>query len=247
MQNERKCYNCMKILAISPTFNEVKNIKNHIDKIYSLNEELSILIIDDSSPDGTALVVKEQQKIHDNLFLIERPCKQGLGTAYVKGFEWAIQNSFDYIIQIDADMSHDASAIPNMIEKMNDYDFIVGSRYCNGINVVNWPLRRLFLSYFANTYARILTGVKIKDLTSGYNCFKTAIIKDIDYNKITSQGYAFQIELKYLVYRKKYSIIEHPIIFHDRTVGHSKMSKQIIFEAIFKVIYMKLKSILRII
>ena len=236
----------MKVLAISPTYNEAENINKHINKIFSISTDINLLIVDDSSPDGTGLIVKNLQSSNPKLHLIERPSKQGLGTAYIKGFEWALSNSFDYIVQIDADMSHDCNAIPNMIKLFDKYDFIVGSRYSNGINVVNWPLRRLFLSYFANSYARFITGLKIKDLTAGFNCFKIDVIKNIKYKKITSEGYAFQIELKFLAYNNGHSICEFPIIFHDRTVGQSKMSNQIIFEAIFKVINLKLKKIFKI-
>ena len=236
----------MKILAISPTYNESENISKHIENIFSLDIKIDLLVIDDSSPDGTSEIVKEKRIQNKGLYLLERSSKQGLGTAYIAGFDWAVKNNYDAIIQIDADLSHDPKDIISMVQLLDEYDMVIGSRYVNGVNVVNWPLRRLILSYLANVYARVLLGIKLKDLTSGYNCFKTKILEKIRYKKIASQGYSFQIELKYLSYINKFLLHEHPIIFHDRTVGYSKMSKNIIIEAIFKVLILKFKKMLNL-
>ena len=241
-----------KILVIIPTYNENENIEKVISIVKGLREKienhlhLEVLIIDDSSPDGTGLTVKRMQSDDQALHLITREGKQGLASAYCKGFEWAIVNNYDYIIQMDADLSHNPNDILRFLNKMNNYDLIVGSRYKTGINVVNWPLSRLFLSYFANVYARIFTGMKIKDLTSGFKCIKVEALKNIDINNIKSEGYSFQIEVNFLFYNQNFSIYEMPIIFHDRTVGKSKMSKKIILEAVFRVPIFGIKKIFNI-
>ena len=243
-----------KSLIIIPTYNENENIKKIISIIKEIRDKtevsIEVLVVDDSSPDGTAQTVKEIQSmepVNDKmLHLIEREGKQGLATAYCKGFKWAIKNKYDYVIQMDADLSHNPKDIIQFLNKINKYDVIVGSRYKTGINVVNWPLRRLFLSYFANVYARIFTGMKIKDLTSGFKCIKVDALKNIDIDSIKSEGYSFQIEVNFLFHNKEYIIYEMPIIFHDRTVGQSKMSKKIILEAIFRVPMFRIKKIFNI-
>jgi len=243
-----------KVLIIIPTYNENDNIEKIISIIRGLRtkveKSIEVLIIDDSSPDGTASTVKNLQSMESTndkiLHLIVRDGKQGLATAYCKGFKWAIKNEYDYIIQMDADLSHDPNDIIRFLDKISKYDLIVGSRYKTGVNVVNWPLRRLFLSYFANVYARIFTGMKIKDLTSGFKCIKIEALKNININNIKSEGYSFQIEINFLFYNKGYNIYEMPIIFHDRTVGQSKMSKKIILEAIFRVPIFRIKKIFNI-
>jgi dolichol-phosphate mannosyltransferase len=225
----------MKTLIVTPTYNESKNIKALVDILFRLNLDYHILVVDDNSPDGTAKIIKELQKNYNNLHLAERPKKRGLGTAYCYGFKWALERDFDYIVQIDADLSHNPEDVPQMVELLNEHDLVIGSRYCEGISVVNWPLRRLFLSYGANLYSRIVTGVKIKDLTAGFKAWRRKVLEDIDYDNIRSQGYAFQIEMNFHAERKGYKIYEHPIIFIDRTIGESKMSRKIMFETAYLV------------
>ncbi len=225
----------MKTLIVTPTYNESKNIKALVDTLFRLNLDYHILVVDDNSPDGTAKIIKELQKNYNNLHLAERPKKRGLGTAYCYGFKWALERDFDYIVQIDADLSHNPEDVPQMVELLNEHDLVIGSRYCEGISVVNWPLRRLFLSYGANLYSRIVTGVKIKDLTAGFKAWRRKVLEDIDYDNIRSQGYAFQIEMNFHAERKGYKIYEHPIIFIDRTIGESKMSRKIMFETAYLV------------
>lgn len=240
-----------RVLIIIPTYNENENIKKIISIIREIRSKteviLEVLVVDDSSPDGTSVTVKniQLQEPENNrmLHLITREGKKGLSSAYCDGFRWAIKNNYDYVIQMDADLSHDPNDVIRFLKKINEYDIIIGSRYKTGINVVNWPLRRLFLSYFANVYARIFTGIKIKDLTSGFKCMKVNALKNININNIKSEGYSFQIEVNFLFHNKNYRIYEMPIIFHDRTVGQSKMSKKIILEAIFRVPMFRIKKI----
>ena len=236
----------MNFLIITPTYNENANISTLISKIRNIDTEinLDILIIDDASPDGTALTIKKIMPNDTNLHLIQREGKNGLASAYCEGFKWAIKNNYDYVIQMDADLSHSPNDVLKFIDKVDKYDIIIGSRYKTGVNVVNWPLRRLILSYFANIYARIFTGMNIYDLTSGYKCINVDALKVIDLDKIKSEGYSFQIEMNFIFSNKGFKITEVPIIFHDRTVGESKMSKKIIFEAILKVPLFRIKKIL---
>ena len=234
----------MKILAISPTYNEIKNINELIDKISQLKINIDILIVDDNSPDGTASEVKKIMKSRSDVFLLQRGSKLGLGTAYCEGFKWALDRNYDLIIQIDADLSHNPLDIPNLIKKTKTADLVIGSRYCNGVNVINWPIGRLILSYIANLYARLLIQIPIMDLTGGFKCFKKDVIKSIDLDKIKSEGYSFQIEMNFLAWMKKYKIEEYPIVFTDRTVGDSKMNKTIVYEAIFMVPKLLIKRIL---
>ena len=238
----------MNALIIIPTYNEDKNISILIDKIRKLKSEinLDILVIDDGSPDGTAKSVEEIQKEDSKLHLINRGKKLGLGSAYCLGFNWAIENNFDVIVQMDADLSHNPKDILRLLSESSNSDVVIGSRYKTGVNVVNWPLRRLILSYLANIYARIITGLKVYDLTSGFKCIKTSVLKKINIDKIKSEGYSFQIEVNCLCYNKNYKISEVPIIFYDRTIGKSKMSKKIIFEAIIRVPIFRLKRMFRL-
>ena len=230
----------MNTLIISPTYNEKKNISSHIENIFSIDENYHILIIDDNSPDGTANIVKELQLKYKNLYLEERPEKAGLGTAYKYGFSWALRKNYDNIIQMDADLSHDPKEIKEMVRLLNNYDLIIGSRYIDGVSVVHWPIKRLILSYGANVYARIVTGLPIKDSTGGFKAWKRKVIDSIDINGVKSQGYSFQIEMNWRAWQKKFSIFEHPIIFADRTIGESKMSKKIMFEAIIVIWRMRI-------
>ena len=233
----------MNTLIISPTYNEKKNIASLIESIFSINQDYHILIIDDNSPDGTANLVKELQLKYKNLFLEERPGKAGLGTAYKYGFNWALNRDYDNIVQMDADLSHDPKEIIEMVRLLNNYDLVIGSRYIDGVSVVHWPIKRLLLSYGANVYARLVTGLSIKDSTGGYKAWKREVLNSIDINAVKSQGYSFQIEMNWRAWQKKFSIIEHPIIFADRTIGQSKMSKKIMFEAIIVIWRMRIWKI----
>ena len=225
----------MKTLVITPTYNERKNIKNFIEKIFNAGSELHLLIIDDNSPDKTSDLVNDLKTSYPNIFLIKRPKKLGLGTAYIEGFKWAISKDYDYAIQMDADLSHDPMDIPKLIHNLKRYDLVIGSRYIQGVSVVNWPIRRLLLSYGANLYSKIITGMPIKDSTGGYKAWRVELLKKINFNKVKSQGYSFQIEMNFRAWRLDASIIEDSIIFVDRTIGESKMSKSIMYEAIWMV------------
>lgn len=225
----------MKTLIVSPTYNERKNISDLIQHVTLVVPDAHILIIDDNSPDGTAEVVKEHQQRHEHLFLEVRPGKQGLGTAYCYGFKWALERGYDRIVQMDADLSHDPSDVPLLLKGLETYDLVIGSRYCNGISVVNWPLSRLILSYGANFYSRIITGLPVRDATAGFKAWKREVLESIDLNSIRSQGYSFQIEMNFRAWLKGFKIKEYPVIFIDRTIGESKMSRHIMIEAIFMV------------
>ena len=236
----------MKPLVISPTYNEKRNIKELIARISQLNCVLDILIIDDNSPDGTGEIVKKLMETNDRIYLIERKGKLGLGTAYCRGFQWALERDYDPIIQMDADLSHNPDDIPRLIDASEFCDSVIGSRYIEGVNVVNWPMRRLLLSYFANWYARAVIRLPIMDLTGGFKCIRRRVLKEIDFSKIRSEGYSFQIEMNYLAWIKGFKLTEIPIVFTDRTVGESKMHRGIVFEAIWMVPKLLIKKIFRI-
>jgi dolichol-phosphate mannosyltransferase len=233
----------MNTLIISPTYNEKKNIVSLIESVFSVNQDYHILIIDDNSPDGTANLVKELQLKYNNLFLEERPGKAGLGTAYKYGFNWALHRDYDNIVQMDADLSHNPKEITEMVGLLNNYDLVIGSRYIDGVSVVHWPIKRLILSYGANVYARFVTGLPIKDSTGGFKAWKREVLNSIDIDAVKSQGYSFQIEMNWRAWQRKFNIIEHPIVFTDRTVGESKMSKKIMFEAIIVIWRMRIWKI----
>ena len=225
----------MKTIVISPTFNERKNIKIFIDAVLIDNPDFDLLIVDDNSPDGTSEKVRELQSEFENLHLEVREKKLGLGTAYIYGFKWALNRKYDRIVQMDADLSHNPKDLAMMVKKLDDNDLVIGSRYIKGISVVNWPLRRLILSYGANTYSRMITGMPIMDGTGGFKAWKSEVLQDIDLDSVRSQGYSFQIEMNFRAWIKGYKLKELPIIFSDRTIGQSKMSKKIVYEAIFMV------------
>ena len=225
----------MTTLVISPTYNECKNVQSLIELILGKHPEFHLLIVDDSSPDGTANKVKELQADYSNLHLEERPTKDGLGTAYIYGFKWAIEREYDRIVQMDADLSHDPNDVPHLVNLLDEHDLIVGSRYVEGVSVVNWPIRRLMLSYGANLYSRVITGMPIKDSTGGFKAWRREVLEELDLNAVRSQGYSFQIEMNFRTWCKGFRIKEVPIIFVDRTIGESKMSKNIVYEAIFMV------------
>lgn len=209
----------------------------------NLHPALNILVIDDGSPDGTALIVKAFQKKKSNLYILERQGKLGLGTAYIKGFRWALEKDFGAVITMDCDFSHEPEAIPSFIEKIGEYDLVVGSRYIGGIRIMNWPMQRLLLSYFASIYARTITGIPFTDSTGGYNCYSRKALSSLNLDKIFSIGYAFQIELKYKVWSIGLPSFENPITFYERTVGKSKMSRKIILEAVVNVFRLRFKKI----
>lgn len=229
-------------LVVVPTFNEADNIPRLLPIILKLGDHFNVLVVDDGSPDGTAKLVKEMQKTESRIHLIERAGKMGLGTAYVAGFKYALANGFEFIFEMDADFSHDPQELPRLLEKGQTYDLVIGSRYISGVNVVNWPLRRLILSYGANVYTRIITGMPVRDATGGFKCFRRKVLESIDLDAIHSNGYAFQIEMNFKTWRKGYKIHEIPIVFTDRRIGVSKMSKHIVYEAVWMVWRLKIKS-----
>ena len=237
------------VLIIIPTYNEIENIENIIISTINLYPTINILIVDDNSPDLTSKKVEDlKPKFKNQLFLLKRLKKEGLGTAYVAGFKWALKNKFNYVFEMDADLSHNPKDIKRILEPMleNNYDVSIGSRYIEGINVVNWPLSRIILSYTASQYVQLITRMNIKDSTSGYICYKKSVLESIDLDNIKFKGYAFQIEMKYKSYLKNFKIIEVPIIFSDRLFGVSKLNGNIISEAIFGVIAMRIKNIFNI-
>lgn len=233
-------------IIIIPTYNEIENIESIIRAVLSLHKPFHILVVDDNSPDGTAKkVIQLQEEFHDRLFLENRKKKAGLGTAYVHGFKWALQRDYDYVFEMDADFSHN----PNDLEKLYDAchlgqkDVAIGSRYVTGVNVVNWPLSRVLLSYFASVYVRMITGMQVHDATAGFMCYRREVLEKIKLDRIKFVGYAFQIEMKYRSYAKNFELYEVPIIFTDRAKGQSKMSGSIIKEAIFGVISLRIKKL----
>ncbi len=233
-------------IVIIPTYNEIENIESIIRSVLSQHKPFHILIVDDNSPDHTAdKVVMLQKEFAGRLFLENRKKKSGLGTAYVHGFRWAMERKYDFIFEMDADFSHN----PNDLEKLynachfGNAHLAIGSRYVTGVNVVNWPLNRVLMSYFASVYVQMITGMKIHDATAGFVCYKREVLEGINLNKIRFVGYAFQIEMKYRTFCKKFNIVEVPIIFTDRTKGESKMSNGIIVEAVFGVISLRLKKL----
>ena len=236
----------MKILAISPTYNEKKNISELINRISQLPLEVDLLIVDDNSPDGTADIVKDIMIQNKNTHILDREKKLGLGTAYCEGFQWALDRGYDLIVQIDADLSHNPDDILRMVEMSKSSDLVIGSRYIGGVNVINWPMRRLLLSYFANLYSNCLIRFPIKDSTGGFKCFHRKVLESIDLKTINSQGYSFQIEMNFLACVKGFKIQEIPIVFTDRTVGESKMNSDIVIEAIWMVPKLLIRKIFKI-
>lgn len=231
-------------IVIIPTYKERENIEAIIKSVSSIPIIFDILIIDDNSPDGTATIVKDLQKLYQNLFLIERPGKLGLGTAYIAGFKWALEKGYSFVYEMDADFSHD----PNDLIKLNKAcvengaDLAIGSRYISGVNVVNWPLSRVLMSYIASIYVRMITGMRIMDTTAGFKCYRREVLEKIRLDKIKSVGYGFQIEMKFKTWKLGYKIVEVPIIFTDRKLGASKMTGGIFNEALWGVLRMKIRS-----
>lgn len=231
-------------LVIIPTYNEKENIEKIIRKVFSLSIPFHILIVDDGSPDGTASIVKQlQQEFPKQLFIEERKGKLGLGTAYIHGFKWALKQHYEYIFEMDADFSHNPEDLPRLREAcVEGADVAIGSRYIKGVNVVNWPMGRVLMSYFASVYVRLITGINIQDATAGFKCYRSLVLQTIKLNKIRFVGYAFQIEMKFTAIQHGFKVVEIPIIFTDRTEGTSKMSPRIFREAFLGVIQLKVGS-----
>ncbi|NMC73437.1 MAG: polyprenol monophosphomannose synthase [Geobacteraceae bacterium] len=235
----------MEVTVVIPTYNERGNIARLIPEILAQDERISVLVVDDNSPDGTGDVVQAMAEKERRILLHRRKGKLGLGSAYREGFRIALSAGARYIIEMDADFSHDPKCIPDLLEKAETYDLVIGSRYLNGVSVVNWPIRRLLLSYFASVYTRVITGLRVSDCTSGFKCFRRNVLESIDLEKMRSDGYSFQIEMNFLCMEKGFRIGEVPIIFIDRHAGTSKMSKRIVREAVVMVWKLKAGSILR--
>jgi dolichol-phosphate mannosyltransferase len=230
-------------LVVIPTYNEAENIRNLIPLVLKQGP-LDVLVVDDGSPDGTADVVRAFGEKDPRVHLISRNGKQGLGTAYVAGFKYALARDYDFIFEMDADFSHDPMALPVFLQNIQSADLVIGSRYTDGVRVLNWPIKRLLLSYFANVYTRLLIGLPIHDATGGFKCYRRAVLEAINLEKIKSNGYAFQIEMSYKAWRKKFNLVEIPIVFLDRQAGTSKMSKGIVYEAFFMLWKLRLLSII---
>ena len=233
-------------LVVIATYNEIENIPRLIDEIFTLAPQADILVVDDNSPDGTGNIVAEMAEGNDRIFLLSRPDKMGLGTAYVAGFKWVLAKSdAKYIFEMDADFSHNPDRIPDFIRKMKEgHDVVIGSRYLRGVSVVNWPIRRLMLSYLASRYALFVTGIPLNDQTSGYKCFRREVLEKLDLNQVVSDGYAFQIEMNYLAFKQGFQLAETPIIFEERRAGASKISREIVREALWVVWRLRLNGLL---
>ncbi|NPA80352.1 MAG: polyprenol monophosphomannose synthase [Thermotogae bacterium] len=225
----------MKVVVVVPTYNEAENIGKLIKELRSLPISPDVLVVDDNSPDGTWRIVERMAEKDPAVHLLRRPGKLGLGSAYVEGFKWALSRDYDAIVQMDADFSHNPQDVQRLVEALKDCDVVIGSRYSNGVSVINWPIGRLLLSYFANKYARLLTGVKINDLTGGFKAFKREALEALDLDSIKSDGYAFQIEVNFYLWMKRFKMCELPIIFVERRAGQSKLNRSIIWEAFWLV------------
>lgn len=232
-------------LVLIPTYNEKENIERIIRYVFTLQPQFDILVIEDNSPDGTAAIVKNLQKEYPQLHILERKGKLGLGTAYIAGFKWGLEHGYNYIFEMDADFSHNPDDLVRLYNAcaIEGADMSIGSRYVTGVNVVNWPMGRVLMSYFASKYVRIITGMPVHDATAGFVCYTRKVLEAIDFDNIRFKGYAFQIEMKFTTWVKKFKIVEVPIIFTDRTLGTSKMSGGIFTEAVLGVITMKLRSL----
>lgn len=232
-------------IVIIPTYNERENIENIIRKVFSLEGGYDILIIDDGSPDGTAAIVKRlQQEFPERLHMIERPGKLGLGTAYITGFKWSIDKGYDYTFEMDADFSHNPEDLPRLYQACKDgADLAIGSRYCDGISVINWPIGRIIMSYYASVYVRTILGMKVYDCTAGFKCYSNKVLRTIDLDKVEMKGYGFQIEMKYTTYKLGFKITEVPIIFVNRKAGTSKMNGGIFGEAFWGVMKLRFRKL----
>lgn len=229
-------------LIIIPTYNEIDNIERMVTTLFSLYPDVNLLIIEDGSPDGTSDVVKKIQQTNKKLHMIERTGKQGLGTAYITGFKWALENGFNFVFEMDCDFSHDPKQVIDLLEAAQKNDLVIGSRYIDGIRIINWPFRRLLLSYLASIYTRFVTGIPVFDTTGGFKCFTRKALERLNLDNIISKGYIFQLELNYKVWTSGLSVKEVPIIFYERRDGESKMGGGIIFEALFAVVRLRFKA-----
>lgn len=232
-----------KILVILPTYNERENITLLIPEIKKVVPHVHILVVDDNSPDQTSACVKEMAKTLENVFVLDREKKEGLGKAYISGFTWALERKYDLIFEMDADFSHDPKYLPDFLNAARDADLVIGSRYISGVNVVNWPMHRLLLSYFGNVGARMVAGIPVRDCTGGFKCFRSDVLRSIDLRKVGSSGYSFQVEMNFYVWKKGFKIVEIPIVFTDRRIGTSKMSTKIIREGLVLLWKLRLMSI----
>ncbi len=232
----------MKILVIIPTYNERENVEKLITMILDQHRKIDVLIVDDSSPDGTSDIVGQMMESSTRVHLISRPGKMGLGSAYIAGFRFAIQNGYDIIFEMDADFSHHPRYLRRFLRAIKKNDLVIGSRYINGVNVINWPLVRLILSTGASVYTRLITSMPVRDPTSGFKCFRRKVIEELDLDRIYSDGYSFQIEVNYKAWRKGFRVAEIPIVFVDRNLGSSKMNLRIVFEAIYMVWWLRIQS-----
>ena len=230
-------------LVCVPTYNERANLPLIVPAILAQDPRLEVLVIDDGSPDGTGDLADELAASDPRVHVLHRSAKQGLGRAYLAGFEWALERGYDFIFEMDADFSHDPAFLPRFIEAIRSADIVIGSRYKQGVNVINWPISRLLLSLGANQYARIVTGLPITDSTGGFKCFRRKVLEAIDFTRVRSNGYAFQIEMSYRAWRKGFTLVEIPIVFTDRVEGHSKMSRRIVREAIWMVWSLRFRAL----
>jgi dolichol-phosphate mannosyltransferase len=233
-----------KALILLPTYNEKENIEGIIPEILRQDDRLFVLVIDDNSPDGTGEIADRIAEDNPRVFVLHREEKKGLGQAYIAGFRWALERDYDYIFEMDADFSHNPKYLPDFLENIKENDIVLGSRYISGVNVVNWPIMRLLLSYYANVYSRVVTGLPLRDGTGGFKCFRRKVLEAIDLDDVRSNGYSFQIEVSFRAWKKGFKIKEIPIVFVDRTAGTSKMSKKIVREAIWMVWRLRIWGIL---
>ncbi len=234
----------MKTLVIIPTYNESENIGRIVPLVLGKHPSINVLIVDDNSPDGTGRIADSMSKENDRIFVIHRQNKAGLGTAYLTGFKFALDKGYDLIFEMDCDFSHDPEYIPHFLDAVQNADLVLGSRYISGVNVINWPMSRLLLSYYANVYSRIVTGLPVKDATGGFKCFRREVLEAIELDQVKSNGYSFQIEMSFRAWKKGFRIKEIPIVFEDRKEGQSKMSKKIVREAIWMVWRLRIWSLL---
>lgn len=230
-------------LIIFPTYNEKENIRKIVHAVLPLDARIHVLIVDDNSPDGTGQIADQLAEQEKNVNVLHREKKEGLGRAYIAGFKWAIEQKYDFIFEMDADFSHGPEYLKDFLREIQEHDLVIGSRYISGVNVINWPMSRLLLSYFANVYTRIITGLPLRDATGGFKCFRRELLEAINLDDVNSSGYSFQIEMSMRAWKKKFRIKEIPIIFVDRIAGHSKMSKKIVREAVWMVWLLRLKAI----
>ncbi len=232
-----------KTLIVIPTYNERENIAQLLPVVLRQQREVEVLVVDDGSPDGTASAVQEMMKEEPRIHILERPAKMGLGSAYVAGFKYALENGYERVFEMDADFSHNPAEIPVFLEKSQQFDLVIGSRYTNGVRVLNWPIKRLLLSYSANVWTRFMTGLPLHDATGGFKCYRRAVLEAINLDRIKSNGYAFQIEMSYKAWKKGFRLVEIPIVFLDRRTGSSKMSREIVREAFFMLWKLRFRSL----